>query len=69
MSKGTPRYTVRIPDDLMRWLEAQIKSRNDHSPEEGWDLSKCIVTFLRRELKKMQRSRKGRKLPAMMDQA
>jgi len=63
MSKGTPRYTFRLPEDLMQAVELQILSRNACSPREEWDTSEFVRVALREKLAKMKRSRvKGRKL-------
>ncbi len=59
-SRGTKTYAVRLAPELVAEVQAQIDSRNSFSAEEAWDLSAFIRVCLKRELKKMARSRKHR---------
>ncbi len=60
MSKGTTRYTVRLPDDLMTQVATTIYRRNLHSDREPWDLSAFLRVAIREKLLKMERCRKRR---------
>lgn len=60
-SAGTPRYTVRIEDELMLWVHAQLASLSVHSPRGDWDVSEFIRTALQEKLAKMKRSREKRR--------
>lgn len=57
MSLGSPRVTVRLPQELIDLVELQIASRNAFSPGEEWDLSAFIKVALREKLAKMARCR------------
>ncbi len=60
-SAGTPRYTVRIDDELMMWVQAQLASLGLHSPRGDWDVSEFIRTAVAEKLAKMKRSREWRR--------
>lgn len=60
MSKGTPIRTLRIPPDLAAEIDATIKRRNQHSTAEPWHWSAFVLTTIRREIRKMARSRAPR---------
>ena len=60
MSKGTDRYTVRLPSDLMSEVATTIYRRNLHAEGEPWDLSAFLRVAIREKLHKMERSRRKR---------
>lgn len=62
--KGTPIYTVRIPDGLAAEIAETIERRNlwrsrkfFPRPGEPWTLTSFILTAIREKIRKMQRSR------------
>lgn len=57
-SKGTPRITVRIPDDVRQMIEEVIAHRNLHSREKPWTLSDFAALAMIEKVRKMARSRK-----------
>lgn len=57
MSEGTPRYTVRLGDELLALVEETIARRNANSPNPPWDLSGFIRCAILEKLMKMERSR------------
>lgn len=56
-SKGTARYTFRLPPELMMEVEATIQLRNEHTTQEEWDLSEFVRVALREKVSKMDRCR------------
>lgn len=58
MSKGTDRYTFRLPQDMMAEVAATIYRRNLHTDREPWELSEFVRVAIREKLAKMERSRK-----------
>jgi Arc/MetJ-type ribon-helix-helix transcriptional regulator len=65
MSKGTQRYTFRLPEQLLNDVQEQIVGRNDRSADTPWTLSDFVRIALQEKLDKMSRSRRGsRKFPA-----
>jgi hypothetical protein len=58
MSRGTERYTFRLPPKLMREVEATRLLRNQNTREEPWTLSDLVRIALAEKVKKMNRSRK-----------
>ncbi len=60
-SKGTPRYTFRIPRPLMEEIRLAIARRNVWTRDEPWDLTGFVIAALQEKLAKMERSRGDRK--------
>jgi hypothetical protein len=60
-SKGTLIYPVRLDPFLVAQVEETIARRNLWSPEEPWTFSDFVRICLRREMRKMHRSRAPRR--------
>lgn len=60
MSKGTPRFALRISPQLMERITSQIISRNWWSSGEAWSVSDFVRISCEEKLAKMARSRKRR---------
>jgi hypothetical protein len=68
MSAGSRIVSVRIPEDLLRRIQAQIRQRNRVSPEQPWVLGEFLRQASEEKLAKMVRSRArrpGKKPPAV----
>lgn len=61
MSKGSVRWTVRVPAELLKLVQWQIAQRNAYSSREPWSESDWIRVAMEEKLKKMQRSRNKKK--------
>jgi hypothetical protein len=57
-SKGTRITPVRIDPVLLEDVQSQIRSRNEHTKDEEWNLSDFIRVALVEKLKHYRRSRK-----------
>jgi hypothetical protein len=57
-SKGTRITPVRIDPVLLEDVQSQIRSRNEHTKDEEWNLSDFIRVALAEKLKHYRRSRK-----------
>jgi hypothetical protein len=67
-SKGTPRYTFRVPPTLMQEIRLAIDRRNVYTRDEPWTLTGFVIAALAEKLAKMERSRGGRRIdPEMTD--
>lgn len=58
MSKGTDRYTFRLPQELMAAVATTIYRRNLHTDKEPWELSEFVRVAIKEKLAKMERSRR-----------
>jgi hypothetical protein len=57
MSRGTERYTYRLPPELVELVEATIQLRNLHTDREPWSQSDFVRLALLEKVRKMDRSR------------
>lgn len=61
-SKGTPRYTFRIPQELMDAIDGCIKSRNKHKADDRpWDRTDWMIAAITEKLSKTLRDRRQSK--------
>lgn len=63
-SKGTPRYTFRLPDELLAEIELKLSTLRVFSRSRRWTLSEFIRVACVERLKKMERSNRPRRKPA-----
>lgn len=64
-SKGTPVYTLRIPNELAAEIETTINRRNIYTLNEPWHWSGFVLTAIREKLNHMERSRRAKKRKAV----
>lgn len=60
MGKGSPRITIRLPQDLIDEIEKDRALRNFHSREQAWDFSDYIRAAIKELKRKRWASRGGR---------
>lgn len=58
-SKGTARYTFRLPTALVQHVEFTRSHRNNHTRNAPWTLSDFVREALAEKCWKMNRSRKS----------
>lgn len=59
--KGSQIISVRIPDDLLRWIDATIERINPKRFEEPFTRGSFIKAALEEKKKKMRRSAAGKR--------
>ncbi len=61
MSAGSPRQTVRIPEDLLQQIVARVERSQEHNTGEPFTVSSLIVKAVVEKLDHYERSRKTKK--------
>jgi hypothetical protein len=61
MSKGSPRRTLRVPQQLVLWIEAAIKSANLRRFETPYDWSAWALKAITEKLRHLERGRTSSK--------
>jgi Arc/MetJ-type ribon-helix-helix transcriptional regulator len=61
MSRGSKIVPVRLPADLLEALELQIERRNRYSRRRPWNRSDAARYAIMQLLRKMARSRRGKR--------
>lgn len=59
MSLGTPRYTFRLPEELMDEVKERTELRNLTARGRAWEISDFVRIAIVEKLNKMERSQKG----------
>jgi len=60
MSAGTPRYTFRLPEELMDAVRERTAQRNMVARGKAWEVSDFVRIAICEKLNKMERSARGR---------
>lgn len=60
MSKGSPYVPIRIPQELLERIKAQISMTNRFTRDEEYTLSEWLRKAAEEKLRKMVRSRRPR---------
>lgn len=57
MNKGTKKYVVRIPDDLIYEIQETIASRNEATKDGVWNFSDYVRNCIIKDLAHRERSK------------
>lgn len=63
MSRGSRIVKVRVPENLLAWIEETIAGRNQRTRKEPWTMSDFLREAVAEKLKHMSRSRRRVRKP------